>query len=88
MTELEKRRRFQRFMCWGYTPFMVGSWLVLRAFRLHDGVISVSDFLWYAALAVPALFVAIIIPFTEDRRLRRLAEERRARRQPALVLDS
>lgn len=88
MTELEKRRRFQRFMYWGYTPLIIGGWLVLRAFRLHDGVISVSDFLWYAALAAPALFVAIIIPFTEDRRLRRLAEERRARRQPALVLDS
>jgi hypothetical protein len=88
MTEFEKRRRFQRFMCWGYTPLMIGGWLVLRAFRLHDGDISVSDFLWYAALVVPALFVAILVPFAEDRRLRRLAEKRRARRQPALILDS
>lgn len=88
MTEFEKRRRFQRFMCWGYAPFLIGSSLVRRALRLHDGVISVSDFLWWAALLVPGLFVAILIPFAEDRRLRRLAEERRAQRPPVLTLDS
>lgn len=88
MTELEARRRYQRQICWGVAPFVMVSWLGLRALRLHDGLISVSDFLWYAALVVPGLFFAIVAPLAEDRRLRRLAQERRARRQPALILDS
>lgn len=67
---------------------LLGPWLILRAFKLYDGMISVSDFLWYAALAVPSLFLAIFAPWLEERRQRRLKRAREEQRRPFLNLET
>lgn len=87
MTEAEKRMRFRKTLGQMVMPMIVLPFLVLKAFRLHDGVISASDFLWYAAIVVPALFLTAFSPWLEDRRQRRLKQERREQRRPLLNLE-
>ncbi|WP_299009395.1 hypothetical protein [uncultured Caulobacter sp.] len=79
--------RFRKTLGQMVMPMIVLPFLVLKAFRLHDGAISASDFLWYAAIVVPALFLTAFSPWLEDRRLRRLKQERREQRRPFLNLE-
>jgi len=88
MIEAEKRARHLRRTTWVVGPMVLLPWLVLRAFKLHDGVISASDFLWYAAIAVPSLLLVIFAPFLEDRRLRRLKQRCQEQRRPFLNLEA
>lgn len=62
--------------------------LVTKAFKLHDGVISVSDFIWCMAIIVPPLFLMIFSPFLEERRQRRLKHRREEQRRPFLNLEA
>ncbi len=86
MTEAEKRRRFQRFFGWFLLPVCASLWLALSALRLRDGEITEAEFLWRASLFALVIVVGALIPWAEDRRLRRLAEERRQTRRSPLSL--
>jgi hypothetical protein len=88
MTEAEKRKRFQRFIGWFYLPMIGGLFLVNSALKLRDGEIAQAEFFWRASLFVPAILLGLLIPWAEDRRLRRLAEERRKTRRPPLSLSA
>lgn len=88
MTEAEKRRRFQRFVGWFYLPMMGGLFLVNSALKLRDGEIVQAEFLWRASIFGLAILLGPLIPWAEDRRLRRLAEERRQTRRPPLSLSA
>lgn len=87
MTEAEKRTRYGRHTARLVVAMMFIPWLVLKAFKLEDGVISVSDFLWYAAIVVPTLFLVAFAPWIEARRQRRLQQERQEQRRPFLNLQ-
>ncbi|ATC25654.1 hypothetical protein [Caulobacter vibrioides] len=87
MTEAEKRRRFRRFAGWFYLPMIAGASLVHNALKLRDGEIATAEFLWLSTIFVLAILVGLLIPWAEDRRLRRLAEQRRATRRPPLSLN-
>lgn len=88
MTEAEKRRRFQRFFGWFFLPMMAGLSLVHNALKLRDGEIAEAEFLWRASMFVLVIVVGALIPWAEERRLRRLAEERRQTRRPPLSLSA
>lgn len=88
MTEAEKRRRFQRDLGWIYIPVGASLWLALSALRLRDGEITKAEFLWRASMLVLVIVVGALIPWAEERRLRRLAEERRKTRRPPLSLSA
>ena len=83
MTKAEKRRRFQRFLGWIYIPMIAVPALVHNALKVTEGKMALTAFLSLATILVLAIFVGLLIPWAEERRLRRLAEERReSRRQP------
>lgn len=88
MTEAEKRRRFQRFIGWFYLPMIGGLFLVNTTLKLRDGEIATAEFLWRASILMVAILLGLLIPWAEDRRLRRIAEERRATRRPPLSLGA
>jgi hypothetical protein len=88
MIEAEKRARYGRHTARVVVAMTFLPWLVLKAFKLEDGAISASDFLWYAVIVVPTLFLVICAPWFEDRRLRRLKQELQERRRPFLHLES
>lgn len=88
MTEAEKRRRFQRFIGWLYLPMMAGLSLVHNALKLRDGEIAEAEFCWRASIFTLVIVVGALIPWAEERRLRRLAEERRQTRRPPLSLSA
>jgi hypothetical protein len=88
MTEAEKRRRFQRFFGWFYLPMMAGLYLVHNALKLRDGEIAEAEFLWRASISALVIIVGALIPWAEERRLGRLAEERGKTRRPPLSLSA
>lgn len=88
MTEAEKRRRFRRYMGWIYLPMIAGASLVHNALKLHDGRMALPEFLSLAAIFVSAIMAGLLMPWGEDRLLRRRAEERRATRRPPLSLGT
>lgn len=88
MTEAEKRRRFQRVIGWFYLPMMAGLYLVHNALKLRDGEIAEAELLWRASISALVIIVGALIPWAEDRRLRRLAEERRKTRRLPLSLGA
>lgn len=67
---------------------IAGASLVHNGLKLRDGKIATAEFLWLATIFVPAILVGLLIPWAEDRRLQRLAEERRKTRRPPLSLGA
>ncbi len=88
MTQAEKRRRFQRFFGWFFLPMMAGMMLASKALKLRSGEIAKTEFLWHVAFWIGIALCSMLIPWAEERRLRRLAEERRQTRRPPLSLSA
>ncbi len=88
MTEAEKRRRFQRFSGWFFPLMMAGTMLAYKTLKLRSGEIAKTEFLWHVAFWVGIALCSMLIPWAEQRRLRRLTEERRQTRRPPLSLSA